>query len=76
MGNLVEVKITRATMAGGNRVEAGKTVSLSQSDARTLIALGKAVPTSQPAPEVENRDEEVTTGAGKRSNAKKKSKEG
>lgn len=75
MGNLVEIKVTRSTMAGGERVEAGQIIKASERDARDLIALGKAVPVSQGAPEVQNRDEEVAKTASKRANAKKKEKE-
>lgn len=70
---MVQIKITRATVAGGNRVETGQTVEVSQADARQLIAQGKAVPVAMEPPKPQNRDEEVTTAASKRT-AKKKAK--
>lgn len=72
---MAKVTIKRATMAAGKRVEAGQTIDLAEADARTLIALGKAVPVTD-APKAQNRDEEVTEAASKRASAKKKEKEG
>lgn len=71
-----KVLMKRSTMAAGQRVDAGQIVEIPAADARTLIALGKAVPVAEEAPKAENRDEEVTTTASKRAGAKKKETEG
>lgn len=67
-----KVLIKRATMAGGKRVDAGQTVTVSEKDARDLIALGKAVPAGDNAPPVENRDQDKAAGTTKRATTKKK----
>lgn len=65
------VKITRATVAAGQRVEAGAKIDLPAAEAKTLIAMGKALPVGQAEPVIDNRDDEKTTETNKRSKKKK-----
>jgi hypothetical protein len=66
------VEITRATVAAGRRVNVGEVVELPESQARTLLAMGKAVPIVD-APVADNRDAEVAAKMSKRG-AKKNGK--
>jgi hypothetical protein len=65
------VEIIRSTVAGGKRVAVGETVELTDADAKTLIAMGKAVPIVD-APVPDNREKEVEAKTSKRAAAKKK----
>lgn len=40
----MQVKITRQTFVGGDPVKAGKVITVSEADGRSLIAGGKAIP--------------------------------
>lgn len=51
-GKMAKVKILRSTVASGMDVVEGKTYELSEEDARTLIAMGKAIPSGK----TENRE--------------------
>lgn len=59
------VEITRATVAGGRRVTAGEVVQLTEADARSLVAMGKAVPVVD-APVIDNREKDVEKKTSKR----------
>jgi hypothetical protein len=65
---MIEVEITRATVAGGRRVIAGEVVPLTKADAMSLIAMGKAVPVVN-APVAENREAEIEKKTSKRAGA-------
>lgn len=53
----MRIKILRATVADGQPVDAGAEVDVSDTAARTLINLGKAVP-AKPKPEKARKDAE------------------
>jgi hypothetical protein len=59
------VEIQRPTIAGGVRVLPGQIVSLTDTDAMTLVAMGKAVPVSG-APVADNREKEAAQKISKR----------
>jgi hypothetical protein len=40
----MKIKVLRNTIAGGKQLLAGKTADVSEQDAKTLIAMGKAAP--------------------------------
>jgi hypothetical protein len=72
------VEITRATVAGGRRVIEGEIVELTEADASTLIAMGKAVPVvDAPVPDKrdpvpDNREADVEEKTSKRTGSKAK----
>lgn len=75
---MVSVEITRSTIAGGKRVVVGETIDLTEADARSLIAMGKAVPViaGGPVPETrdpvaDNREKDVEKKTSRRNAAKK-----
>jgi len=53
----MKIEIKRATVCGGVPVTPGEIVDASGPDARTLIALGKAVPVAEKAEKPGNRDD-------------------
>jgi hypothetical protein len=61
----MKIEITRATIADGKRVLPGEVVNATEGDAKTLIALGKAIPVAD-APEVENREDDLAKKTSKR----------
>ena len=58
---MAKVKILRDTVASGFDVKAGQVYELDSSDARLLIASGKAVPVEGKAAKVDNREAGSTT---------------
>lgn len=52
---LMKIKITRNTVAGGQPVNEGQVVDVSEADARTLIAMGKAIRYAE-SPAIETAD--------------------
>ena len=58
---MAKVKMLRDTVASGFDVKAGKEYELDESDARLLIATGKAVPVEGKAKKVDNREAGSTT---------------
>ena len=58
---MAKVKILRDTVASGFDVKANKEYELDESDARLLIAAGKAMPVETKAKKVENREAGSTT---------------
>ena len=58
---MAKVKILRDTVASGFDVKAGQVYELDSSDARLLIASGKAVPVEGKAKKVDNREAGSTT---------------
>lgn len=55
----MKIEIKRATVCGGVSVTPGEIVDASGPDARTLIALGKAVPVAEKAEKPGNRDDDM-----------------
>tara|TARA_R110002020_G_scaffold88898_2_gene217714 strand:- start:207 stop:401 length:195 start_codon:yes stop_codon:yes gene_type:complete len=55
----MKIEIRRSTVCGGVPVATGEIVDASGPDARTLIALGKAVPAAEKAKKPDNRDDDV-----------------
>ena len=53
-GRMAKVKMLRSSVASGVDVKEGKVYELSEEDARTLIQMGKAIPS--PKGKVENRE--------------------
>ena len=64
---MVNIKLTRNTVVGGKAYLAGNTVKATKDEARYLIAIKKALPVTEQAPEVENRENDlkVNTRKGK-----------
>ena len=58
---MAKVKMLRDTVASGFDVKAGKEYELDESDARLLIATGKAVPVEGKTKKVDNREAGSTT---------------
>ena len=52
----MKIEIKRATVCGGVPVSVGDIVEASDTDARVLIALGKAIPAAEKAKKPENRE--------------------
>lgn len=57
---MMQVKITRTTIADGQVVRAGQVYDLTDADARLLLQLGKAVPAE---PEQDPEPEPMTTAS-------------
>jgi len=58
-GRMAKVKMLRNSVASGVDVMEGKVYELSEEDARTLIQMGKAIPS--PKGKVENREADKET---------------
>ena len=55
-GENMKIEIKRATVCGGVPVSVGDIVEASDTDARVLIALGKAIPAAEKVKKPENRE--------------------
>ena len=54
----MKIEIKRSTICGGMAVSAGDIVDASDFDARSLIAIGKAIPAPEKAKKPQNRDKQ------------------
>lgn len=61
----MKIEITRATIVNQKRATVGEVVTTDESQAKTLIALGKALPVGD-EPKAENREDELEQKVTKR----------
>ena len=67
---MVKIKLTRNTVVNGQPELGGKVVETDEQTARILIAIKKALPVMDEAPEVENREQDIKPARRRRKSKK------